>query len=96
MRDVPPRDSGLASGIVNTAFMMGGALGLATLADARSGALSAAGAALPAALAEGYQVVFLVGARFAAVAATLAALLLGAEPAAAVVAAEPIAHGPSP
>ncbi|HHT9042472.1 TPA: DHA2 family efflux MFS transporter permease subunit, partial [Burkholderia cenocepacia] len=32
MSDVDPADSGLASGIVNTAFMMGGALGLAVLA----------------------------------------------------------------
>ncbi|NIF45928.1 DHA2 family efflux MFS transporter permease subunit, partial [Burkholderia sp. Tr-862] len=31
MSDVDPADSGLASGIVNTAFMMGGALGLAVL-----------------------------------------------------------------
>ena len=33
MSDVEPQDSGLASGIVNTAFMMGGALGLAVLAS---------------------------------------------------------------
>jgi len=31
MADVAPEESGLASGIVNTAFMMGGALGLASL-----------------------------------------------------------------
>src|SRR5687767_6197472 len=33
MSDVEPRESGLASGVVNTAFMMGGALGLAVLAS---------------------------------------------------------------
>ena len=33
MGDVEPEESGLASGIVNTAFMMGGALGLAVLAS---------------------------------------------------------------
>ena len=33
MSDVEPSESGLASGVVNTAFMMGGALGLAILAS---------------------------------------------------------------
>ena len=33
MSDVEPSESGLASGIVNTGFMMGGALGLAVLAS---------------------------------------------------------------
>jgi EmrB/QacA subfamily drug resistance transporter len=72
MSDVDPSESGLASGVVNTAFMMGGALGLAVLASlaaARSGALMAAGAALPAALTGGYHSAFAVGAVFAALAA---------------------------
>jgi hypothetical protein len=34
MSDVEPQASGMASGLVNTAFMMGGALGLAVLASA--------------------------------------------------------------
>ena len=72
MSDVDPRDSGLASGLVNTAFMMGGALGLAVLASlaaARTdGLLAAHGAALEA-LNAGYQIAFAVGAAFAIAAA---------------------------
>jgi len=72
MSDVDPSESGLASGVVNTAFMMGGALGLAVLASlaaARSDALAAAGAASQAALTGGYHLAFAVGAVFAALAA---------------------------
>ena len=46
MSDVEPAESGLASGVVNTAFMMGGALGLAILASlaaSRTDALTASG-----------------------------------------------------
>jgi len=78
MSDVGPEESGLASGVVNTAFMMGGALGLAVLASlaaARTTALQAAGAAVPAALNGGYQWAFVVGAVFAALAAVLGLLL---------------------
>lgn len=79
MSDVEPSQSGLASGVVNTAFMMGGALGLAVLASlaaARTAALAGAGAAPVAALAGGYSVTFLAGAVIAAVAAALAAALV--------------------
>lgn len=79
MSDVEPSQSGLASGVVNTAFMMGGALGLAVLASlaaARTAALAGAGAAPVAALAGGYRVTFLAGAVIAALAAALAAALV--------------------
>jgi MFS family permease len=79
MSDVAPSESGLASGVVNTAFMMGGALGLAVLASlaaARSDALAATGVAGPAALNGGYQLAFVFGAVFATAAALLGALLM--------------------
>src|ERR1700758_3142378 len=79
MSDVEPSESGLASGVVNTGFMMGGALGLAVLASvaaARSADLSASGEHSLAALDGGYHVAFVVGALFALAAAVLGATLL--------------------
>jgi predicted MFS family arabinose efflux permease len=79
MNDVDQTEAGLASGIVNTAFMMGGALGLAVLASvaaSRTSSLAASGESHLAALTGGYHLAFLVGAIFAAVAATLGGLLL--------------------
>jgi MFS family permease len=80
MSDVEESESGLASGVVNTSFMMGGALGLAVLASlaaARTEHLLAAGAATPsAALNGGYHAAFAVGAAFAGAAALLSASLL--------------------
>ncbi len=78
MSDVDPSDSGLASGIVNTSLMMGGALGLAVLASlaaARSDAMRASASATLA-LNSGYHMAFLFGAIFAAAAALLGGLLL--------------------
>ncbi len=79
MSDVEPSDAGLASGVVNTSFMMGGALGLAILASlaaSRTETLLASGETQLGALTGGYHVAFLVGAAFAAGAAVLSAVLL--------------------
>jgi MFS family permease len=78
MGDVAPTESGLASGMVNTAFMMGGALGLAVLvsiADSRAESLRGSGDGLSAALTGGYNAAFLAAAAFA-VTGALGALLL--------------------
>jgi EmrB/QacA subfamily drug resistance transporter len=78
MGEVEPGESGLASGIANTAFMMGGALGLAVLASLA--AAQAGAATSPAALIRGYHLAFAIGALFAAAAAALAWLLLRESP----------------
>ena len=69
MGDVEPSESGLASGVVNTSFMMGGALGLAALASLSE--------------ARGYHAAFAAGAAFALAAAALAGLLREQQPVAA-------------
>ena len=79
MSDVEPSDAGLASGVVNTAFMMGGALGLAVLASlaaSRTETLAASGEGPLEALTGGYHAAFLAGAVFAAAAAVIGGTLL--------------------
>jgi MFS family permease len=81
MNDVDPSEAGLASGVVNTSFMMGGALGLAVLASlaaSRTNSLRDSGEGSLAALAGGYHTAFLVGALFALTAAALGTALLRA------------------
>jgi EmrB/QacA subfamily drug resistance transporter len=86
MSDVEPSEAGLASGLVNTSFLMGGALGLAVLASiaaSRSHTLRLGGAGELSALTGGYHIAFLVGAAFAAAAAVIGGTLLRESPAAA-------------
>jgi hypothetical protein len=74
MSDVEPQQSGLASGVVNTAFMMGGALGLAALASIAASRTDTLGDSNDlAALTSGYHAAFVVGALFAFAAAAIGA-----------------------
>ena len=83
MGDVEPHESGLASGVVNTSFMMGGALGLAVLVSistARTESLATAGSAPLEALNGGFQLAFAVGAAAALLAALAGGALLRPKP----------------
>jgi EmrB/QacA subfamily drug resistance transporter len=99
MSDVEQSESGLASGVVNTAFMMGGALGLAVLASlaaSRSDTLLASGVGRLAALTAGYHAAFVVGAVFAAAAAAIGAALLRVKAPAAMAHGESATRGVEP
>ncbi|MEE4541081.1 MFS transporter [Streptomyces sp. V4-01] len=79
MSDATPADSGLISGVFNTAQQIGGALGLAVLASlaaARTDRRVSAGDALPQALTSGYHLAFTTAAGLLAAATVLAAALL--------------------
>src|SRR3954466_12171183 len=91
MGDVSEEEAGLASGVVNTAFMMGGALGLAVLASlaaSRTDSLLASGDDQLTPLVGGYHAAFLAGAVFAVAASAVGGLVLRE-------AATAGAHGPA-
>jgi EmrB/QacA subfamily drug resistance transporter len=97
MGDVQPQESGLASGVVNTSFMMGGALGLAalvSLAASRTDSLLDSGDGRLVALTGGYHAAFLAGALLAVAAAVIGAALL--RPSAAMPGHEEAVEGAEP
>jgi len=100
MSSVPPREAGLASGLVNTSLQVGGALGLAvlaTMATERTGTLLAEGDPVASALTGGYHLAFYIGAglALAAVAVALTGLRSTAPPVEEE-APEPARIGPEP
>lgn len=79
MSDATPNDSGLASGLVNTAQQVGAALGiavLATVATGRTDRLLAGGQSLESALTEGYRLAFTISAGLVLAAAIVAVTVL--------------------
>jgi len=79
MSGATPQDSGLASGLVNTAMQMGGAIGLAVLAtfaaDHKASEL-AAGAGEHEALNAGFHLAYLIGAGLLALAVVVAIVVM--------------------
>jgi MFS family permease len=84
MSDVPQNESGLASGLVNTSFMMGGALGLAILASIAASRTTALVELWhidqKLAYLSGYHYAFLAGGIAAALAAAACLLLRDFKP----------------
>jgi EmrB/QacA subfamily drug resistance transporter len=92
MAQVPPRDAGLASGIVNTSLQVSAAIGVAvlgTVSTDHTRSLLASGAGMDHALLAGYQLAFRIGAGCVVV-ALVAAVLLARSPRRADEVAEPV------
>jgi EmrB/QacA subfamily drug resistance transporter len=79
VQGVPASESGLASGMINTSRLVGGALGLAalsTIAASHTSEKLAAGVPALAAQSDGYRLAFTLGAILCAVGAALAVTML--------------------
>ncbi len=79
MADAPPRDAGLASGIINVSVQLFGAIGLAslgTIATDHTKSLSVSGHSLISALTGGYHLAYLVAAACVAIGVLAAFLVL--------------------